>query len=309
MVYAMSQAGSLQRAKHATRRRGHSVDSRAPWDAVLRSRALGPVAIAALCTGCMIESTKLPPTGAYPDPERRPSVVRERMRGTPQAHLATTERTIDIEASVPWMCRATTVTPNVADQTTERTLTPGGWMGQITLGATAGAFIAGGAYLLSNPCAVAGDAPCVDQVKAGSSEAGTASLALGGILTSILLVSSLSTIDSTNRVAAPATRAAGPWRVCGSEPAAGARVEVWFPNGFGVGGNADARGAAHLQLSFVPANDTFLRSSVAKVRVAGGEVGEVSFRNTELYRRSVEAAKGRAGEPQLDPAPELARAP
>lgn len=286
------------------------MDSRAPWDAVLRLRALGPVAIAALCTGCMIETTKLPPTGAYPDPERRHSVVRERMRGTPQAHLAATERTIDIEATVPLLCRATTVTPNVADQTTERTLTPGGWMGQITLGATAGAFVAGGAYLLTNPCAVAGSNPCLDQVEAGSSEAGTAALALGGILTSILLVNSLSTIDTTNRVAAPATRSSGPWRVCGSEPATGARVEVWFPNGFGVGGSADGRGSARLQLAFVPANDAFLRSSMAKVKVGGEDVGGVSFRNTELYRRSAEAAKNHSVDPSVEAAtPHLARVP
>lgn len=272
----------------------HLASSRPSPTTSTRATTLGLAACAALAFAQLacIESVRLPTKNVRPDPSR-PSHVEQETGGSGavQAAMRPTDDSIEIQAAYPTYCRSVKVTPNVGDQTTERTLTAGGWVGQLALAGGAATFGVAGGHLLANPCspAEAAELPCIDQARSAGKALGIASVTVAGIVGTVMLANALATIDTTSTVEAPPTRTPGSWKVCNWTAASYARVEVWFPNGFGVGGSTDIRGRARLDLATVPPSPVFATSTHARVRVGGQDVGAVNFRNTQLYMRSLDA--------------------
>lgn len=260
---------------------------------ITRVTLLG-VALSAL--GC-IESVAHPPSTPRPDPDQARTSIRETREGAPAATATTARESVTIALVEPQLCRTTEIAPAVEDRVTERTLTPGGWIGQVLLlGGAAGAGALGG-YLLSNPCTVAdgAGAPCVEDARKVNQGIGVGSLIVAGALGAVFAGNALGTIDGTDTSEAEPLRYPGQWTVCGASPIAGAELEVWFSNGHVATVVTGSDGVASLELSAVPAAPAFVSYPKARVRLAprdgdlGRDVGEVLFSGTTLFDRSVQA--------------------
>ncbi len=251
--------------------------------------------LAAGTAGCI--ETVTHPAVPRADPDRTPTTMRETRRGEPVATTHALDDTVTIAMAETTLCRTTALTPQVEDRVTERTLTPGGWIGQLLLlGGAAGAGAFGG-YMLANPCTVASGVslPCVEQAQDINTGVGVGFLVVAGALGAVFLGNAFGTIDTTNTVEAEPLRRSSSWEVCGFTPMAGATVEVWFSNGYVATMRTSSYGVARLDLATVPAAPAYASHPKARVRwvprvgAESTDVGEVVFRGTSLHARSVKA--------------------
>ncbi|MBW2459390.1 MAG: hypothetical protein JRI68_33160 [Deltaproteobacteria bacterium] len=251
-----------------------------PWS----RRCVAGLIVAALwwLTGCRawVDSEPLAPENERADPARTARVHQELARGPAQAAVTRTSSGLDVQAATPSYCRTTTVTPSVADQTTEHDLHAGGWLGQLVAGSGAVALGVGGGLLLSDTCALAtaSQASCVEEAKEAATTLGTAAVITSGVLGVLFLANAFGTIDETDVVASDSQVSRTGWQVCRWTPLAGALVELRLPGGRVLSQASDAHGRVHFAMATSlrhPGGSLHGQQQLASLRVDGRSFGMV----------------------------------
>jgi hypothetical protein len=221
--------------------------------------------------GCRswVDSYQLTPTAAEPDRSRVPLIINERSPGAPQAMVTPASDGLLLRAARPSYCRVTRVSPTVSERVTRHELSGGGYLGQTVLALGAIGLVGGGAFLVSQPCALPDSqgAPCIEQAESASQMLGTGALVAGGLMAALFVATALGTVDETDEVAGEPQRDSSGWSLCGLQPVAYAPVTLRFADGTVVSGATDADGLARIVVSERPAG-RFAELTLGNVRWA-----------------------------------------
>ncbi len=236
-----------------------------------------------LLAGCRawVDSVPLGPENERADPGRPARVHQELARGPAQAAVTRTSTGLDVQAATPSYCRTTTVTPTIADQTTEHDLHAGGWLGQLVAGSGAVALGVGGGLLLSDTCAfaTASQVPCVPEAQEAATTLGTAAVITSGVLGALFLANAFGTIDETDVVVGDSQVSRSGWQVCRWTPLAGVLVELRLPGGPVLRQATDAGGRARLVMATTQRNPSGSHRGqpqhLASLRIDGRSFGTV----------------------------------